>query len=292
VIAHRTLTLHPAFAAAATEIHLDSLVNPFAPVPGALDLGRGQLLSHDRQTVEDRIRARVAHLHQANPDNIVFGGDSADVLAMLAELTRGQSAFVESPDLVTGAMLLVRDAVRQARAHRWLIIDERGAGFALRDHQPLFREFDNVILVRSLDPWLVPVGSSFQYLLAKNAELREAMCHIKKLPIESAMVAESALSDPAYRLAANRQVIRERVYLQRSLRKLNMIRPLPSASSFVAAVVERGDRDALRAFLDSRSIWLHYPEDGGFERLVRISAVSHRATFALCAALIDWAKTL
>jgi histidinol-phosphate/aromatic aminotransferase/cobyric acid decarboxylase-like protein len=105
-------------------------------------------------------------------------------------------------------------------------------------------------------------------------------------------LAEATLSDWDYVLAANRQVVRERVYLYRTLRKLNMVRPWPSASSFVSVSIERGDRESLQHFLSERAIELHFPDDPSLATRIRISAVSHRATASLSSALIDWARTI
>ncbi len=289
----------------AAELRLDLLINPFAPSP----LVRGTEDATERpEHLAERLCLAIAGRLGVSPGQIVPGQTVDALLTSLAgdaaveamtqrsdfagqtksEATAGNVGFVSSPDLETGSMLTMSAAVRLARAHRLLIIDERAGGFAHRDHLPLFREFEHVALLRSFDNWIAPISGRLSYLV-----VRAPLPDRPALPDnDSLRWSLATLADQAYVDAAMRTVARERVRLARSLRKLNMVRPLPSASGFVAARVERGDRDALRLYLDERGIRLRYPESEERRQLVRISAVSSGATERLCAALIDWAATL
>lgn len=233
---------------------------------------------------------RIADRHQLNPNQVAIGTNLDDVLAISG--ISMDATLVASPDHDTGRMLPIHQAVRLARASGTLVIDERAGGFALRDHLPLFREFEHVVLVRSLDAWLAPFGASFTYALTKRPVSGDGASTLATFPAETARFAAATLADTQYVDAAHRQVMRERVMLFRRLRKLNMVRPMLSASSFIPATIERGDRDALRTFLASRDILVHYPDGPHQQNQIRISAVSRAATERLALTLIEWARDL
>lgn len=143
-------------------------------------------------------------------------------------------------------------------------------------------------LLRSFDIWIEPLGGRLSYLLTKRMLPGPPM-----LPdAHSLALSLATAADDAYVRAATRLVAKERLRLWRTLRKLNMVRPLPGSAGFVAARIERGTRASLEAFLDDRMIRVHYPESHGNQDLIRVSAVSRLATSALSAALIDWANQL
>ncbi|MGE3797645.1 MAG: hypothetical protein AB7G88_07370 [Thermomicrobiales bacterium] len=277
-----------------TELRLDSLINPFAPVPAAIETSKCPGDCEPRQILE-RIRALLAEIHQVNPAHVIVGVSPPEMAPDRDEYPSDSEMRIQiaaSPDIETGSMVPIREAIRLARRSGILILDERAAGFAHRDHLPLFREFEHVALYRSLDSWLGPLGVQFGYLLCKDlsfARLVKPHDHWDPLTLQRV---EATLTNWDYVAAANRRIVRERVHLFRSLRKLNMVRPWPSASSFVSLTVERGDRASMRRSLESQGILLHYPEEPCHANRARISAVSHRATSRLTAALIEWALTL
>ena len=87
-----------------------------------------------------------------------------------------------------------------------------------------------------------------------------------------------------------KQVSRERADLIRSLRKLNMLRPLPSAANFVLARLERGDQEHLREHREQGSPCTTPP--------ARPRAIdSHQRNLSHCHpgaldALVEWARCL
>lgn len=203
-------------------------------------------------------------------------------------------AYVMSPNDPTGTQLRLQDAVSIARSVALLIIDERHSAYAARDHLPLHREFDNVVLVRSLQTWGGLTDHPFSYAIAHPEIARELRACSPRGSIDtgSLLAGIRSFEHSRYLDAAARQVTRERVALVRALRKLNMVRPLPSPANFVLVKLERGHREDLRGFLDCRGIAVHYPTQSGLEDTIRVSAVSAAATRALCEALISWARDL
>ena len=82
----------------------------------------------------------------------------------------------------------------------------------------------------------------------------------------------------------------EKARMYRMLRKLNMVRPMPSWANFVLVRVERGDPSLYPDELLKREIRIHVPEQPELAGYFRISAVSHDATAALRAALSKSAR--
>ncbi|MCC6943648.1 MAG: hypothetical protein IT335_03665 [Thermomicrobiales bacterium] len=283
VNAFRNDTSHQADA-----LRLDRLVNPFAPPPAVRSVALPQgdpsmLLEKVKTTIAARLGIAAQVVFPVQAVDGFLGAIDAD-----RDSVRSETVYVSSPDMTTGRLLTVTQGVRLARSCRQLIIDERAGGFVHRDHLPLFREFENVILLRSFDTWIEPAGGRSSYLIAKRPPAA-----LGDVPDALSLATTLAtLADDVWVEAAIRQTARERVRLMRALRKLNMVRPLPSAAGFVAARVERGDRESLRAFLEERRIVLHYPAGDDHADLIRISAVSAAATSAVASALIDWALTL
>ena len=204
------------------------------------------------------------------------------------------AAYCMSPNDPTGSQLRLQDAVTIARTVSHLVIDERHSAYAARDHLPLHREFDNVVLIRTLETWGGLPGCPLAYAIAGPAFVRETRDHERSGSVDcrSLLAGIAAFEHTRYLDAAASKITQERVALIRALRKLNMLRPLPSAANFVLATLELGNRDHLQSFLDSRGIAVHYPVQPGLENAIRISACSAHATSALCQALISWARDL
>ncbi len=281
-------------------LRLDLLIHPFAPAPSARALAaRDESWTFSPRIQQEMLLSRLSRIHQVAPEAIVvFPGDvdldrlGVDTGTAAHLLTGDGMVTVASPDRDTGHLLTVHQAVRLARSSDAVLIDERVGGYSHRDHLPLYREFDNVLLLRTLDPWLLPLGHQLTYLIGKPALLDTLGIWQRELDPRALGLAVATLEDGRYLTAANRQVMKERVALIRSLRKLNMVRPLSSAAGFVSASVERGDREALRLFLERERIRLHYPRSSERDHLIRISAVSAGATARLRDALISWAREI
>lgn len=204
------------------------------------------------------------------------------------------TAYVMSPNDPTGTQLQLQQAVQLARTVSRIVIDERHAGYAPRDHLPLCREFENVILVRSLEAWGGLTKVPLAYAIASPMVAAEFQSRTADIGLDPAslLAGIATLESCRYLDASARQIARERTDMIRGLRKLNMVRPLPSAANFLLVRVERGERADLRRHLEEREITVHYPCQPGLQDTIRVSAVSQFATRSLTGALIDWAAGL
>lgn len=210
------------------------------------------------------------------------------------DLTGAATAVVMSPNDPTGTLLEVQDAVRLTRRADLLVVDERHGQYAMRSALPLVREFDGVVVLRTLETWAGLTAFPFAYAVARPkiaASIADYLPHPALSPA-SMIAATATLDDLRYINATIERIQIEKSRLYRTLRKLNMVRPLPSWGNFLLARIERGERDHYVAGLRDRGIVVHRPTGETLDRYVRISAVSPDATLALKQALIDLATDL
>jgi histidinol-phosphate aminotransferase len=206
----------------------------------------------------------------------------------------GATAYVMSPNDPTGTVLSAQDAVRLLRRCAFVIVDERHGEYGARSLAPLIREFDNLIVLRSFETWAGLAGFPFAYLIAPPtiAGQLAGFRPRSELPAATITAAEATLADLAYVQASAHRVREEKSRLYRQLRKLNMVRPLPSWANFLLVRVERGDPILFEHELAERGIVVHRPLQPELCDYLRISAVGPESTLELKRALIDIAVTL
>ena len=215
---------------------------------------------------------------------------------ILNGLPPGWSAYVQSPNDPSGTILAADDAVRLARRGELLIIDERHGAYSPRNLLPLAREFDNVIVVRTLETWAGLAGLPLAYAVIP-ARLRPRFMEAPATtaPAMGAVIAGLAtLDDLAAVQATVRQVRSERARLYRMLRKLNMVSvPYPTWSNFLLVRTERTTAPVLTAALARRGVRVApVAEEALRERTMRISAGRPEQTDLLRRALIEIGVTL
>lgn len=204
-------------------------------------------------------------------------------------------AIVQSPNDPTGVLLPPADAVRLARGHEIVLIDERHGAYAPRDLLRLAQEFDNVIVARTFETWAGLAGLPFAYAVAPKriAAAVQEFARPSGIASGAAIAATATLDDLKYMEATVRRVREERTRLWRMLRKLNMLSvPYPSSANFVLARIERSDARMLQSELRRRGIIAHRPSDPDLrDHHLRISATTPEHTDALKRALIEIAGT-
>lgn len=203
-------------------------------------------------------------------------------------------AYVMSPNDPTGTVLSAQDAVRLLRRCAYLVVDERHGEYGARSLAPLAREFDNLIVIRSFETWAGLTGFPFAYLIASPTVAGHLAQFLPRaeLPASTVIAAQATLEDVAYVQASAHRVREEKARLYRQLRKLNMVRPLPSWANFLLVRVERGEPVLFEQELAERGIAVHRPLHPELRDYLRISAVGPESTLELKRALIDIATTL
>jgi|SRR5579884_495184 len=210
-----------------------------------------------------------------------------------ARLPRDATALVTSPNDPTGTLLATQDAVRLLRRCEVVVVDERHGAYTGRSLVPLVREFENLIVVQTLETWAALSGFPVAYAIAPPRLISELEPYRPRgLTMGSVLAAAATFDDLAYVRATVRRVREERASLWRMLRKLNMLRPFPSWANFVLARIERGDADDFTRELARRDIQVYRTPQPALTAHLRISATRPDHTLALKQALIEIAAPL
>lgn len=196
--------------------------------------------------------------------------------------------IIQHPNDPTGTPTTVHDAVRMIRRSRLLVIDERHGGYGARSLLPLTREFDRVVVLRTFETWAGLASLPVSYAIGAP-EIISAITAAGIVGVSSGplLAAHASLDDLRGLTAAVTRVKNEKARMYRMLRKMNMVRPMPSWANFVMVRTERGDPSLYPDELLKRDVRVHVPAQPELDGYFRISAVSHDATAALRAALIE-----
>ena len=208
-----------------------------------------------------------------------------------SELPQGAIAYLMSPHDPSGALAPARDIVRLARTCALVIVDQRHSGYTTRSLAALAREFDNVVVLQSLETWAALSAFPISWVTGAGATL-ERLGRPGPVAAGSLLAGIAVFEDRRTVLGNARRVRDERSRLFRMLRKLNMIQPLPSWANFLLARIERGDRETIHVGLAERGIMVAIPDDPALERYLRISAGLPEDTDALRRALVEISVTL
>ncbi len=212
----------------------------------------------------------------------------------LGSLPSESMAYVQHPNDPSGTLLGNQSLVRLTRRCGLVVVDERHAGYGGRSFAPLVREFDNLVVLQSYETWAGLAGLPFGYAIAPPAVVSDLRSYIRPggVAMGAVLAAGATLDDLEYVRATAARVREERSRLFRMLRKLNVVRPTPSAANFVLARVERGTAADIARELAERDIRVHRPADPRLTEYFRISAVNPESTDALKRALIEIAAWL
>ncbi|MCC6704048.1 MAG: histidinol-phosphate aminotransferase family protein [Thermomicrobiales bacterium] len=255
--------------------------------------GRGPALLF---TPTDPNQARLAQLagvetytHPRSHRFMVETGLTTEFVAPPASL-----AVVQSPNDPTGTILETTETVRLSRRFERLVIDERHAEYGARSLTPLVREFENIAVIQSLELWAGLNGLPIAWVIAPPKLAREIEAHRPSARVAAAAVvaALATLDDLTYVRATVRRIRDEKLHLFRTLRKLNLLQPLPSWANFILARIERGDAAAIQQQLAQRDIFVYRPTEPELPRHLRIAAATPETTRLLKEALIDIARDL
>lgn len=220
-------------------------------------------------------------------------GQGSEVESDVAsDLPIGSIALAGSPADPLGTLLAPADAVRLARACRYLIIDERYAEFGGQSLLRLASEFDNIVIVRSFEGWAGLERAPCAWVVA-SPRLASRFGTLEHQPGPCATAAAIATLDNAGAVEATLKLVREeRSRLYRLLRKFSFLEPLPSWGPFVTARAAAGQRDEIVARLFERGVRVHAPAQPGLERHIRIGIGTRSAMERLRTALLDLAPEL
>jgi histidinol-phosphate aminotransferase len=248
----------------------------------------GSLVLFPPSNPDDVRRARV---HRVPVINLQRTGSFAIELDLetATDLPPGCWAVVQSPNDPTGTLLEPQEAVRLARACDVLVIDERHSAYSGRSLLPIVREFENIVLLQTMETWAGLRSFPLAYAIGPPAVLRQVNGFRARdeIAVGSAIAAMATMQDIESVRQSVHRVRAERSRMYRMIRKLNMASPFPSWANFLPVRVERGEMRVVVEGLAERGIFVHQPAQSGLNRMLRVSAGTPDQTDALKRALID-----
>lgn len=205
------------------------------------------------------------------------------------------TSVVMSPNDPTGTLVHLHELVRLARQSRLVVVDERHAAYTPRTTAPFAREFENVMVLQSMEWWAGLQEYPIAWALCPPSlgnQLREALGD-HRIEREALVAARATLDDWGWMQETLRRVTMEKGRLFRQLRKLSMVNaPYRSWSNFVLTSFARGNVDFFVPRLSDRGVIVHVVDQDLLPNHIRISAVSAEATDRLKRALIEIALEL
>jgi histidinol-phosphate aminotransferase len=209
-----------------------------------------------------------------------------------ADLPPDAVAYIDSPSDPLGSLVAAADLARLAKSCRMVVIDERFAQFAGRSLLPIALEFNNVIVLRSFDPWHAYARLPGGWALTPPRPLVDLGLRDSELERRWLEAALTLLDQRDLANGTLTQIRSERARLYRFVRKLILLEPIPSWGPFLAARVRLVSRDHLMTELRSHGILVHAPVDTGLERMIRVSIATPWMTDRFIQAMTDLSPQL
>lgn len=205
------------------------------------------------------------------------------------------TSVVMSPNDPTGTLVDLHDLVRLSRQSAIVVVDERHAAYTPRTTAHLAREFENVVVLQSMEWWGGLIDRPIAWAICPpvlGQHIQEAMLG-HELDRVALIAAQATLDDWVWVRGTLRRVTMEKGRLFRQLRKLSMLHtPHLSWANFVLTSFARGGVDFFVPRLEERGIRVFVPDQDILPDSIRVSAVSAEATDELKRALIEIALEL
>ena len=192
-----------------------------------------------------------------------------------AELTRSGAALtvVCNPNAPSGSFVSVGEMASLAdELSGVLLIDEAYVDFADENCAGLVKNFDNVIILRSMSKGYGLAGLRFGYAIAQ-ADLISGLMKVKdsyNVDAIAIAVATAAIKDQEYFKQTTEKVKKARNLLTEQLRALKFEVP-PSYSNFVLAETKHCPAREIYDKLEKRNIYVRYFDLPGLENKLRIT---------------------
>ena len=227
----------------------------------------------------------LAKLQNCKALEIPFDGEF-NLPAKLAK-TGAPLTIVCNPNAPTGSFVSVDELASLAdEISKVLLIDEAYVDFAEKNCTGLVKDFDNVIVLRSMSKGYSLAGIRFGYAIAQPA-LISGLMKVKdsyNVDAVAAALATAAIRDQEYFKENIEKVKMERERLAAELRALKFEVP-DSAANFVLAKNKNCKANEIYDKLVKRNIYIRYFDLPGLEDKIRISVGTSEQNDTLLLAL-------
>ncbi len=227
----------------------------------------------------------LANLEDCKTLEIPFG-DGFTLPAKLAK-TDAALTIVCNPNAPTGTWIGVEDlATLAGDLTGVLLIDEAYVDFATYSAVSLVKEFDNVVLLRSMSKGYSLAGLRFGYAIGSETLIAGLLKVKDSYNVDALAIAlaTAAIKDQAYFQANVAKVQADRAALTEQLRALDL-EVGDSCTNFVLARVKTGSAGPVHEQLAQRDIYVRYFNVDGLSDKLRISVGTPEQNEKLLAAL-------
>jgi histidinol-phosphate aminotransferase len=193
----------------------------------------------------------------------------------IADLVKANGAitFIASPNSPSGHTVPLEDLRELARRVSGIVaIDEAYVDFAESSALPLVREFENVIVLRTLSKGYSLAGLRLGFGVA-NPQLLAGLLKVKdsyNIDAIAIAVGAAAMRDRDYKNACAEKVKASRTKLTVDLRQLGF-KVLDSQGNFVLATPPQGNAEFIYLALKERGILVRYFKQPGLDDKLRIT---------------------
>lgn len=200
---------------------------------------------------------------------------------------KGAVTFIASPNSPSGHIVPLDDLRELAqRLSGILVIDEAYVDFAEYSALPLVREFDNVIILRTLSKGYSLAGLRLGFGIA-NPKLLSGLFKVKdsyNIDAIATLVGTAAISDRAYKNECAEKIKKSREKLAIDLKNLGFT-VLNSHGNFLLATPPKGNAEYLYFQLKVRGILVRYFKQPRLEDKLRITVGTEEQNQTLLEAL-------
>ncbi len=187
--------------------------------------------------------------------------------------TSAALTIVCNPNAPSGSFISVEELASLAdEITGVLLIDEAYVDYAEKNCISLVKEFDNVIIVRSMSKGYSLAGVRFGYAIAQS-ELIDGLIKVKdsyNVDSISIALATAAIKDQEYFKENIEKIKSERTRLTEQLKSLGFEVP-QSFANFILAQYKNGTAEKIHQELARRNIYVRYFPYQGLEDKLRIS---------------------
>jgi histidinol-phosphate aminotransferase len=230
----------------------------------------------------------LAEMQPAECVEIPYGEDHRLPIEELVA-TNGALTFIASPNSPSGQTVPMDD-LRQlaARVSGVLVIDEAYVDFAEETALPLVKEFENVLVIRTLSKGYSLAGLRLGFGIG-NPDLLSGLFKVKdsyNIDAIACLVGTAAMRDQAYKNECAEKVKRSRTKLALDLKQLNF-QLQDTQTNFLLAQPPKGNAEQIYLALKERGILVRYFKQPGLDDKLRITVGTDEQNQILLEALIQ-----
>lgn len=204
-----------------------------------------------------------------------FSFDANDIL----EKSKGVKMIILcSPNNPTGTVLKIKDIEKIAQSFQGIVVlDEAYYEFSKKTAQKLITKFNNLVILRTFSKALGLAGIRLGYLLGNEEMVRDLSK--AKLPfslgIFQQLSGEVILEKKEFIKQRASQIIKERNWLFKELKKIKNIHPVPSFANFILFETQgRSGKDLYQNLLEE-GVLIRTFDDPSLKNRLRVTVGTH-----------------